>query len=94
MRMIADAIERGLLAANYHADLASKRRALSAWGTVERRGSGWSWTWTGIGLAIPELLPEPVPCVSARAQGLVVELDMDRGGNPSQMATGAYPVCE
>lgn len=63
--MIADAIEHGLAQANYHADLASKRRALSAWGTVERKGSGWSWRWSGLGLALPELLPEPVPCVSA-----------------------------
>ena len=65
--MIADAIDRGLLAANYHADLASKRRALSAWGTVEPRGSGWSWRWTGLGLARAEWLPKPVPCVSADA---------------------------
>ena len=74
MRMIADAIDRGLLAANYHADLASKRRALSAWGTVERRGKGWSWTWTGMGLAIPELLPVPVPCISADAAWLAMDL--------------------
>lgn len=73
MKSIADAIERGLLAANYHADLASKRRALSAWGTVERRGKAWSWTWTGMGLAIPELLPEPVPCVSADAAWLAID---------------------
>lgn len=57
--MIADAIERGLASANYHADLAGKRRSLSAWGTVERKGSGWSWHWSGFGLAMPELLPEP-----------------------------------
>ena len=73
MRSIADAIERGLLTANYHADLASKRRALSAWGTVECKGSGWSWRWTGMGLAIPELLPEPVPCVSADAAWLAID---------------------
>ena len=73
MRSIADAIDRGLLAANYHADLASKRRALSAWGTVECKGSGWSWRWTGMGLAIPELLPEPVPCVSADAAWLAID---------------------
>ena len=36
--MLLSIIDRGLLAANYHADLASKRRALSAWGTVERKG--------------------------------------------------------
>lgn len=71
--MIADAIERGLFAANYKADLASKRRALSAWGTVERKGSVWSWRWSGIGLALPELLPEPVPCVSADAAWLAMD---------------------
>ena len=73
MRSIAESIEHGLTSANYHADLASKRRALSAWGTVERMGSGWSWTWTGLGLAIPELLPEPVPCVSADAAWLAID---------------------
>ena len=67
MRSIADAIDRGLHAANYHADLASKRRSLSAWGTVERKGAAWSWRWSGLGLALPELLPKPVPCVSADA---------------------------
>ena len=72
--MIADAIEHGLAQANYQADLASKRRSLSAWGTVERMGSGWSWRWTGLGLAIPELLPEPVPCISADAAWLTMDL--------------------
>ena len=72
--MLLSVIDRALLAANYHADLASKRRSLSAWGTVERMGSGWSWTWTGLGLAIPELLPEPVPCVSADAAWLAMDL--------------------
>ena len=67
MRMIADIIEHGLAQANYQADLASKRRALSAWGTVERKGAAWSWRWSGLGLALPELLPKPVPCVSADA---------------------------
>ena len=67
MRMIAEAIEHGLAQANYHADLASKRRALSAWGTVERKGAAWTWRWSGMGLALPELLPKPVPCVSADA---------------------------
>ncbi len=71
--MLLSVIDRALLAANYHADLASKRRALSAWGTVERKGSGWSWTWTGLGLANPELLPEPVPCVSADAAWLAID---------------------
>ena len=71
--MIADAIERGLHAANYHADLASKRRSLSAWGTVEQRGKAWSWRWSGLGLAMPELLPEPVPCVSADAAWLAMD---------------------
>ena len=65
--MIADIIEHGLAQANYQADLASKRRALSAWGTVERKGAAWSWRWSGLGLALPELLPEPMPCVSADA---------------------------
>ena len=74
MRMIADAIERGLAFANYHADLASKRRSLSAWGTVEQRGKAWSWRWSGLGLAIPELLPQPVPCVSADAAWLAMDL--------------------
>lgn len=73
MRMIADAIERGLCVANYHADLASKRRSLSAWGTVERKGAGWSWRWSGLGLAMPELLPEPMPCVSADAAWLAMD---------------------
>ena len=72
--MLLSVIDRALLAANYHADLASKRRALSAWGTVECKGSGWSWRWTGMGLAIPELLPEPVPCVSADAAWLAMDL--------------------
>ena len=71
--MLLSVIDRALLAANYHADLASKRRALSAWGTVECKGSGWSWRWTGMGLAIPELLPEPVPCVSADAAWLAID---------------------
>ena len=71
--MLLSVIDRALLAANYHADLASKRRALSAWGTVERKGSGWSWRWTGMGLTIPELLPEPVPCVSADAAWLAID---------------------
>ena len=73
MLSIADAIDRGLHAANYHADLASKRRSLSAWGTVERKGSGWSWRWSGLGLAIPELLPAPVPCVSADAAWMAMD---------------------
>ena len=73
MRSIADAIELGLASANYKADLASKRRALSAWGTVDRRGSGWSWTWTGMGLAIPELLPVPGPCGSADEAWLAID---------------------
>ena len=73
MRMIADAIERGLASANYHADLSSKRRSLSAWGTVERKGAGWSWRWSGIGLALPELLPQPVPCVSPDAAWMAME---------------------
>lgn len=65
--MLLSIIDRGLLAANYHADLASKRRVLSAWGAVERKGAAWSWRWSGLGLALPELLPKPVPCVSADA---------------------------
>ena len=36
--MLLSIIERGLASANYKADLASKRRSLSAWSTVERRG--------------------------------------------------------
>ena len=72
--MLLSVIDRALLAANYHADLASKRRALSAWGMVEHRGKAWSWRWSGIGLAIPELLPEPVPCVSADAAWLAMDL--------------------
>ena len=73
MRSIADAIDRGLLAANYHADIASKRRSLSAWGTVERMGKAWSWRWSGIGLALPELLGEPLKCVSEQAAWLALE---------------------
>ena len=72
--MLLSVIDRALLAANYHADLASKRRALSAWGTVERKGAAWTWKWTGLGLAIPELLPEPVPCVSADAAWMAMDL--------------------
>ncbi len=72
MRMIADAIERGLLAANYKADHASKRRALSAWGTVERRGKAWSWTWTGVGIPA-KYLPEPMECVSDDSAWLALE---------------------
>ena len=71
--MLLSIIDRALFAANYHADLASKRRALSAWGTVERKGSGWSWTWTGMGLAIPELLPVPGPCGSADEAWLAID---------------------
>ena len=71
--MIADAIEHGLAQANYHADLASKRRVLSAWGAVERKGAAWSWRWSGLGLALPELLPEPMPCVSADAAWLAMD---------------------
>jgi len=70
--MIADAIEHGLVQANYHADLASKRRALSAWGTVERRGKAWSWTWTGVGIPA-KYLPEPMECVSDDAAWLALE---------------------
>lgn len=70
--MIADAIEHGLLAANYKADLASKRRALSAWGTVEQRGKWWTWKWTGVG--IPAMyLPKPLECVSNDAAWLALE---------------------
>jgi hypothetical protein len=74
MKSIVESIERGLHAANYHADLASKRRSLSAWGTVEQRGAGWSWRWSGLGLALPELLPDPVPCVSADAAWMAMDL--------------------
>jgi hypothetical protein len=72
MRSIADAIEHGLAQANYHADLASKRRALSAWGTVEQRGRWWSWTWTGVGIPA-KWLPEPMECVSDDAAWLALE---------------------
>jgi len=72
MRMIADAIEHGLAQANYHADLASKRRMLSAWGTVEKRGKWWSWTWTGVGIP-SKYLPEPMECVSDDAAWLALE---------------------
>lgn len=71
--MIADAIEYGLAQANYQADLASKRRALSAWGTVARQGKAWSWRWSGLGLALPELLPKPMPCVSAEAAWFAID---------------------
>ncbi len=60
-------LELGLAQINYPAQVASRRRDLKAWGTVEPQGKGWSWRWSGIGLALPELLPEPVPCVSADA---------------------------
>lgn len=72
MRMIADAIEHGLAQANHKADLASKRRALSAWGTVERRGKAWSWTWTGVGIPA-QYLPKPMECVSDDAAWLALE---------------------
>ena len=58
--MLMSIIDRGLLTANYHADLASKRRALSAWGTVECKGSGWSWRWTGI-ISRNSLTSTPTP---------------------------------
>lgn len=67
MMPLAFLIEAGLAQANHKADIASKRRALSAWGTVEQMGAAWSWRWSVIGLALPELLPEPVPCVSAES---------------------------
>lgn len=73
MKSIVESIERGLAAVNYHADLASKRRSLSAWGTVEQRGKAWSWRRSGIGLALPELLPQPVPCVSADAAWMAMD---------------------
>jgi hypothetical protein len=72
VKCIADAIERGLCAANYKADLASKRRALSAWGTVERKGAAWSWTWTGVGIPA-KYLPKPLECVSDDAAWLALE---------------------
>ena len=70
--MLLSIIDRGLLAANYHADLASKRRSLSAWGTVERRGKAWSWRWTGVGIPA-KWLPEPLPCVSENAAWIALE---------------------
>ncbi len=70
--MIADVIEHGLAQANYHADLASKRRSLSAWGTVERKGAGRSWTWTGVGIPA-KWLPAPMECVSNDAAWLALE---------------------
>ena len=63
-----------LLRANATASAKVRRRDLAAWGTVERLGAGWSWRWSGIGLALPELLPEPVPCVSADAAWLAMDL--------------------
>ncbi len=70
--MIADIIEKGLCAANYKADLASKRRALSAWGTVERKGAAWTWKWTGVGIPA-KYLPAPMECVSNDAAWLALE---------------------
>jgi len=70
--MIANAIEYGLAQANYKADLASKRRALSAWGTVERKGNAWTWQWTGVGIPA-KWLPEPMPCVSENAAWIALE---------------------
>ncbi len=70
--MIADAIEHGLAQANYHADLASKRRVLSAWGAVERKGAAWSWTWTGVGIPA-KYLPKPMECVSNDAAWSALE---------------------
>ena len=72
MRMIADIIEHGLAQANYQADLASKRRALSAWGTVERKGAAWTWQWTGVGIPA-QYLPKPLECVSNDAAWLALE---------------------
>ena len=63
-----------LLRANATASDRVRRRDLAAWGTVERKGSVWSWRWSGIGLALPELLPEPVPCVNADAAWLAMDL--------------------
>ena len=62
-----------MLRANATACAKVRRRDLTAWGTVERLGAGWSWRWSGIGLALPELLPEPVPCVSADAAWLAMD---------------------
>ena len=70
--MIAAFID--LLRANATVSAKVRRRDLAAWGTVERKGSVWSWRWSGIGLALPELLPEPVPCVSADAAWLAMDL--------------------
>ena len=70
--MLLSLIDRGLLAANYKADLASKRRALSAWGTVERKGAAWTWRWTGVGIPA-KYLPEPMECVSDDAAWLALE---------------------
>lgn len=62
-----------MLRANTTVSHKVRRRDLTAWGTVERLGTGWSWRWSGIGLALPELLPEPVPCVSADAAWLAMD---------------------
>ena len=70
--MLLSLVDRGLLAANYKADLASKRRALSAWGTVERKGSAWTWQWTGVGIPA-NYLPAPMECVSNDAAWLALE---------------------
>jgi len=63
-----------ILRANATVSAKVRRRDLAAWGTVEPKGAGWSWRWSGIGLALPELLPEPVPCVSADAAWLAMDL--------------------
>ena len=70
--MLLSLVDRGLLAANYKADLASKRRALSAWGTVEQRGKWWTWKWTGVGIPA-KYLPAPMECVSDDAAWLALE---------------------
>jgi len=72
MMPLAFLIEAGLAQANHKADIASKRRALSAWGTVERKGAAWTWQWTGVGIPA-KYLPEPMKCVSDDAAWLALE---------------------
>lgn len=72
MMPLAFLIEAGLAQANHKADIASKRRALSAWGTVERKGAAWTWQWTGVGIPA-QYLPKPLECVSNDAAWLALE---------------------
>ena len=60
-------VEQALEGLHAPINKAVARRYLSAWGTPYQVRSHWTWEWSGYGLALPELLPAPLECVSAEA---------------------------